>query len=275
MFEKLSDSKKKKLPTNYLNSVSEKLEEVEDRIASVILFGSYARGDSTNVSDVDILVVFKDNAPDSVVSEVDKILTELENRYDYTERPEGFLENLIYSLKRKTGMFVSHFICKESDLKNRDFPEIFSTEKFFSKLIAPADLVLNNLSQDGIALYGKPISQNLNRPISTGSMIKSLFMNLLTALGSAIIAPFYKKTMEISTEAVKWSLLAAHQFITRRSVGVEESIKFLKKHDIYSSETLEEFKSLREQLRENPLFIFKVPVLVIKIHLEALKHYKG
>ncbi len=272
MFKEIKQVKESKRTSEYLSSVDEKLEEVEEKIVSVILFGSYARGDNTEMSDVDLLIVFKDNVPDRLLSEMDEILTEMEKRYNYAEKPNGFLEKLIYSLKRKTGMFVSHFICKEEDLRRKDFSKIFSTEKFLSSVIAPSDLVLNNMEQDGIALYGKPMTRNLKQPIEVGSMIKSLFMNSLTAIGSAIIAPFYKKTTELSTEAVKWSLLSIHQFLTQRSGGVNEAISFLKRKGIYTSETLEEFKSLRNHLRENPLFIFKVPPLIIKLHLEAIKH---
>ncbi len=272
MFKEIKEGSKRKLPSKYLNAVDEKLEKIEDRIAAVILFGSFARGDNTEMSDVDLLIIFKDSAPDALVSEMDGILTKMENRYNYLEQPDGFLEKLIYSLKRKTGMYVSHFVCKEEDIQNRDFSKIFSTERFLSSLIAPADLVMNNMGEDGIALYGKPLNKKLKQPIRINSIVKSLLMNLLTALGSAVIAPFYKKTTELSTEAVKWSLLSIHQFLTQRSGGVNEAISFLKEHGIYTSETLEEFKSLRNRLRENPRFIFKVPPLIIKLHLEAIKH---
>lgn len=272
MLKKIKEIEKNRLPSNYLSTVDKKLEKIEEKIASVILFGSFARGDNTQISDVDLLIVFKDNAPNTLISGMDKTLTKIENKYDYIEQPEGLLEKLIYSLKRKTGMFVSHFVCKEEDIRKRNFSKMFSTEKFFSSLIAPADLVLNNMGEDGIALYGKPLNKSLKKSIKIGSMVKSLFMNLLTALGSAVISPFYKKTTELSTEAVKWSLLATHQFLTQQSGGVNEAIKFLKKHDIYTSETLEEFKSLRNRLRENPLFIFKVLPLIIKMHFEAIKH---
>jgi len=223
------------------------------------------------MSDVDLLIVFKDNVPESSISKVDDKLTEIEKEYNYIKPPDGILEELIYSLKRKTGMFVSHFICKERDLKEKDFSKIFSTEKIMSSLIAPSNLVLNNMTNDGTILYGKNPIEGLQQPVSILSMVKSLIMNLMTSIGSAVIAPFYKKSTELSTEALKWSLLAMHQYLTENSEGVNEVISFLKHHDIYTSETLEEFKSLREKLQENPVFIFKVPPIIVKLHFQAIK----
>lgn len=258
--------------SRYLNSVGKELENIEEKVASVILFGSLARGDNTEMSDVDLLIVFKDEVPDSIITEIDNSLTEIEKDYNYVKPPEGILEELIYALKRKTGMFVSHFVCKKKDIKETDFAKIFSTEKVMSSLIAPSTLVLNNMTNDGIILYGKNLIGEFKQPVSIHSMVKSLIMNLMTSIGSTIIAPFYERSTEISTEALKWSLLASNQYLTEESEGVNEVIRFLKKQGIYSSETLEEFKALREKLRENPVFIFKVPPMVVKLHLQAIKH---
>ncbi len=223
------------------------------------------------MSDVDLLIVFKDEVPQDFISKIDNSLTEIEKDYNYVKSPEGILEELIYSLKRKTGMFVSHFVCKERDIEERDFSEIFSTEKIMSSLIAPSNLVLNNMTSDGVILYGKNIIEKFKQPVSILSMVKSLIMNLMTSIGSAIIAPFYKKSTELSTEALKWTLLATNQYLTETSEGANEVIQFLKNQGIYSSETLEEFKALREKLQENPVFIFKVPPIIVKLHFQAIK----
>lgn len=274
MFNKTKELEESQQSSEYLTSVARELEKMEEKISSVILFGSFARGDNTEFSDLDLLIVFKNNTSEKLISNINKKLTELENRYDFLDQPEGVLEKLIFSLKRKTGMSVSHFVCKEEDVKKRNIPEIFSTEKYLSYLIAPGDLVLNNIGEDGIVLYGKPLTKELPKPVEISSMLKSLIMNFSTATGSLAIAPFYQNALQLSSEAVKWSLLAIHQFLTQRSGGVEEAINFLKKYEVYNSKTLEEFKSLRTHPRDNPLFIFKAPLLIIMLHFEAIK-YRG
>lgn len=274
MFNKTKELEESQQSSEYLTSVARELEKIEEKISSVILFGSFARGDNTEFSDLDLLIVFKNNTSEEIISNINKTLTELENRHDFFEQPEGILEKLIYSLKRRTGMSVSHFVCKEEDIKKRNFCEMFSTDKYLSFLIAPGDLVLNNIGEDGIVLYGKPLTKELPRPVEISSMLKSLIMNLSTATGSLAIAPFYQNALKLSAEAVKWSLLAIHQYLTQRSGGVEEAISYLKKYEVYDSKTLEEFKSLRTQPRDNPLFIFKAPSLIIKLHFEAIK-YRG
>ena len=78
--EKLNKTEKKAI-----NELIEKLKETYgDNLVKVILYGSKARGNSTQDSDIDVMVILKDY--DRWEDEFDKIFDfvyEIEERYDY------------------------------------------------------------------------------------------------------------------------------------------------------------------------------------------------
>lgn len=276
MFAEFGELKGNKRASNYLKAVISELKKVEEKVVSVILFGSLAKGGTTKLSDVDLLVVLDDESTPGLISKIDETLTKIENEYGYGESPEGFTEKLVFCVKRRTGMFVSHFVCRERDFKDKDFPEIFSTEKFLSSLIAPGDLVLNNLGQEGKILYGKNLLDDLDR-LATGvsSLIRSLLMNLLTAISTVLILPFYRKATELSAEVIKWSLLAVHQYMTRHTGRVDDAINLLNRLGFYDPDVLDRLKYLRSHMEEDPLFVFKAPQVVIGIHMKGLSQRRG
>jgi predicted nucleotidyltransferase len=58
--------------TNYLFEMSRKIKEkFGDKVERIVLFGSYARGDYSAESDIDILVVVRD---DSIENDIRKVI---------------------------------------------------------------------------------------------------------------------------------------------------------------------------------------------------------
>ncbi|WP_456421086.1 nucleotidyltransferase family protein [Thermococcus sp.] len=91
-----------------LREVKEKLAEIlGDDLVEVILFGSYARGEAREDSDVDVLVVVK-KLPDLEEEwEIGELMTDLVLRYGvvfsiitYPHKPEMFQDPLIMAVAR-------------------------------------------------------------------------------------------------------------------------------------------------------------------------------
>ena len=92
-----------------LREVKEKLEEIlGDDLVEVILFGSYARGEAREDSDVDVLVVVKKLPDREEEWEIGELMTDLVLRYGvvfsliiYPEKPEMVYDPLIINARRE------------------------------------------------------------------------------------------------------------------------------------------------------------------------------
>lgn len=91
-----------------LREVKEKLEEIlGDDLVEVILFGSYARGEAREDSDVDVLVVVKKLPDREEEWEIGELMTDLVLRYGvvfsiitYPQKPEMFQDPLIMAVAK-------------------------------------------------------------------------------------------------------------------------------------------------------------------------------
>ncbi|WP_457742717.1 nucleotidyltransferase domain-containing protein [Thermococcus sp.] len=92
-----------------LREVKEKLREIlGDDLVDVILFGSYARGEAKEDSDVDVLVVVKRWPDREKEWEIDELMTDLVLKHGvvfsliiYSQRPGMFHDPLIMAVKRE------------------------------------------------------------------------------------------------------------------------------------------------------------------------------
>ncbi len=88
--------------------------EYGNRLVNVILFGSQARGDATPESDIDVMIVLKDEVnPFAEIDRTGRIASELSLKYDtlvsrtflseqeYRQKQSSFLFNV-----RREGVFV-------------------------------------------------------------------------------------------------------------------------------------------------------------------------
>lgn len=96
-----------------LREVKERLREIlGDDLVEVILFGSYARGEAREDSDVDVLVVVKRWPDPEEEWEIGELMTDLVLKYGvvfsiitYPQKPEMFHDPLIIAA-RKEGVKV-------------------------------------------------------------------------------------------------------------------------------------------------------------------------
>jgi uncharacterized protein len=104
------DKIKDKLIGKILSDVSHCLESIySNKLKDIILIGSHARGDSTDGSDIDILILLED---------MDDPISEMENYFD-----------AIWELDLKYDTLISIIPLKDEDYKNRNTPLILNARK--------------------------------------------------------------------------------------------------------------------------------------------------
>ncbi|MEM2900801.1 MAG: nucleotidyltransferase domain-containing protein, partial [Thermoplasmata archaeon] len=192
----------------FLDELSNALENYEDKIVSIILFGSLVKGGHSALSDVDMIIVVKDEISDSQISEIEEKVRVIEEKNEYRTKPiekrsisERFVSRLGSFVELRTGMFVSHFICRRKDFLDANFAKIFNTTPVVTELLAPSSLVLSGVLSHAKTIYGEELLNKVKRPeFGLVDILKSLIMNFLLSLGSLFLYIFHSSAGKFAFE---------------------------------------------------------------------------
>ncbi|MHA1669418.1 MAG: hypothetical protein ACTSV5_02445 [Promethearchaeota archaeon] len=254
-----------------------------NKIVSIILFGSQRPDqENTSVSDCDLLFIFKNRVSNWHIRDIEKYFIALEIKHDFRDAKSGILHYMLSVLQNTTGMFVSHFLTKERFWKDMIFHKIFRVNRVFSAIFAPKNIVLGNVIQNSIILYGddlrRVIKPNIHASIS--EMLRSMMMNLFISFFSILIGPVrVLNGMKYQLEAIKWSLKASNFYcfgdtepllqIIDRFVSFEKTKKQEKTRQFFT-----DFLSLRDTPLNSFRFMARCPIRILKIHGKAIVYRK-
>lgn len=252
---------------DYVSAVLKCAQDFGSLVVSVIAFGSYVKGDLSESSDVDLLVIVSDSSAPNKIMELDTKLTEIQKHFGFVEPPRSFSAKFLNFISRQTGMFVSHFICKESDFINLDFAQIFRTNKLLTSLLAPKGLVLSGLLYHANTLYGKDLLKKVS-PVRVNftDLLKSMLMNMLLAFGALVLSLYKpKEAIRFSMESIKWGMYSTYYYALRRSDKLSQIADQFIDYEIAWSH-INRMMQLRDQIKVDKKFIFLSPLYSVLIH---------
>jgi len=253
----------------YINALVRFIDRLTNhKLESVILFGSYVRGECAKNSDLDILFVLSDDVAERVLRLIKKIffILSLKERNNNV----SVLDKILLAIESETGMFVSGFVSRLSELLNMNFSKVFNTNPILSKLLATTRIIFANLMKNYKVLFGKNVLQMLSKQIIEPvplEVVKSLIMNVILSLGAFFIA-FKKDTIKYSLEAVKWSLMA-FCYSLKIPPSIYKAVKILLSFGLKTLQQI--FLPSRIYGKYNPILFVLSPYLVLRIHLLSLK----
>jgi predicted nucleotidyltransferase len=275
---------------NYINDAVAiiKKEIGIEGIVSIILFGSQLslnenHGESTKLSDCDLLIIFKDGVSNNLIRKIENFFVALEHKHNFREENTTLVNKMADVINQSTGMFVSHFLTKRKHWENVIFHKIFKVNKLISNVLAPKKIVLCNMVTNSDILYGLDLREVVkNRiEISPLDMIKSICMNLIISLfviPLSLLKSFNSPKYQL--EAVKWALKASNYYAFKDSKSLDATIKrfiFLEKSE-GNKRRAEKFYRKFLSLRKNPYvdlgFTLQSPFRIIKIHLMGIQRAK-
>jgi hypothetical protein len=190
---------------------------------ALFLFGSlsHARDNANCVdgtSDVDLLVIVKDevsNQARKAWPELDALQQLFAN--NASKRP-GIIPSILRVVERQTGMHESIFLTRERDFKEVRFSSIFKTNKILSWLLAPASIVFGSALCHMTRVHGNVAIEAAVRSMRSTigqvkhvlpDLVRSLLMNVILAMGAAVLLPVTRRATRYAVEATKWSMYAA------------------------------------------------------------------
>ena len=254
-----------------------------NKILSMILFGSQrAKSEVTEVSDCDLLIIFKDRVSNHHIKEIEKYFIALKIKHKFREYNTKLTRKILGVIQQTTGIFVSHFLTKRKYWEEGNFHKIFRVNRVFSAAFAPRNIVLGNVLSNSTTLYGDDLRDKLRSKlrITFIEMIKSTIMNLMISFFSIIISLFRKlDPTKYQLEAIKWALKASNFYcyrdaetletITKRFISFERP-RFQKRAQRFYSK----FIHLRKAPLEDMNFMLRCPLRIVRIHLKAIAYQK-
>lgn len=266
----LDPSLRRNLPDGgaaFLDELSNELDE--EHVRSVLLFGSVVAGEATNHSDIDLLIVLEDAAPDAYAETLRAACSELAAQYlgisNYANDPLGRV------IDRQTGMFRSGFVTRECDVRAGDFPAIFNTSRV-AHLLAPWRSVLAGVFETAVSIYGPAVRPSWDRvahPLSRSvrELARDWLMTFLLALpqlGYALVSP---RAIHYSLEAYKWTVYTcAYHVSGSPASGLADALDAVPSLSPYDRW----FRSLRDEPRTALSFLLLTPLAVSLVHLAAI-----
>jgi predicted nucleotidyltransferase len=254
-----------------------------NKILSMILFGSQrAKSEVTEVSDCDLLIIFKDRVSNHHIKEIEKYFMALEIKHKFREYNTKLTKKILGVIQQTTGIFVSHFLTKRKYWEERNFHKIFRVNRVFSAAFAPRNIVLGNVLSNSTNLYGEDLRNKLKSKIQITfiEMIKSTVMNLMISFFSIVISLFRKlDPTKYQLEAIKWALKASNFYCYRDVENLDAIIeRFISFEKPRSQKRAKKFFNKFMYLRKAPLddmnFMLRCPIRIIKIHLKAITYQK-
>lgn len=262
---------------NYIKEVVGTTEALlgKDSIHAVMLFGSVPNGETTKLSDVDLIILTKNLVSNRKLKEIKPFLIRIVIKHKYLNYNPSWDAKILHAIERRTGMFCSIFVTNLEAWENKKFSSIFSTSKILTQIIAPNKIVLDSMKAGSTILYNADEIdlQPSESEYSFFQIIKSLILNLLMSLGTLFLLVINKKYVKYMLESIKWSIRCCDFYRTRKTRPLSKIILEFHKLGV-SRDFLQKFLYLRNYPTQDLLFSLKVPYNIIKIHLKTLKYHK-
>ena len=188
----------------------------KDIVLAIGVFGSISRGTADEFSDVDLLIIYKDNISSKTRNLVYQNLLYLENVYGFRRPRTTFQNAFFYALMQTTGTFKSIFFTSRQAWREQNFIKIFQVN-FIARLFVHQTSILNailpdlkwvwinkTLNYDPTFIIKKEVTFiSFNR-----EMVRSFIVTLFLSLGALFITPVSRESTKFSVEAIKWCLLS-------------------------------------------------------------------
>ncbi|TFG04881.1 MAG: nucleotidyltransferase domain-containing protein [Promethearchaeota archaeon] len=256
----------------YLHKLIQVLEKtLGDRVHSIIMFGSLVKGYATKVSDADILIIVSDDCTKREITFLNRLIMAFEVKFKYLIPPRGIVSQILYSVDKSTGMFISHFIVRKKDFINGNFAKTFQVNRLVAKVLAPNEIVYGSVLCRAKVVFGHDlISERIFSKVRRTQLLKSILMNLVTSLLALCIFPITKRATLYEMESAKWSMLAAYYYVKHDSPQLPILLKYFIERDI-SANYVKRWMSLRSFYQPDFKFGMLTPLNILKIHIGALK----
>jgi len=257
----------------YLQELARTCAAIEQPPVSVILFGSAARGGFSSVSDVDLLIVVRDDTTPEDQRRLRSAVTRLEIAHGF--RPARPPRRMQARIERAVGHLFSCFICTRGDLISGDVARILNLRTWEAPFVGR--IILATIVASAVTAWGEDLLPEVPAPpVRRRDVFKALFGLSCQVVLIVEAFPVLPDATKYAMGVLKHSLHSCFFCYQHRTAPLEEEIDFFTPR-LGRSRTFEELLSLRRQYRKSIGFVIRCLPTIVRLHLRTARdnHYPG
>jgi len=180
-----------------------------DNLVSMMVFGSYARGDHNPNSDVDLIVVVKEKT-DELIDRLARL------EYEISIRTKKWVDHQASKFLNAIGFKKNIFLFDEVEFKKKKFN--FCDSKFLAKLLIPKGIIWSAIKRDGKVVCGKNLL-NFKPKISFWDKIKAPLPGIGACFIAAFLVLFAKdKAIQLAQTGLRWTYMNVTGVLRRSDI---------------------------------------------------------
>jgi predicted nucleotidyltransferase len=238
------------------------------QLVSVILFGSAATGGfSGPASDVDLLLVLRDDASREDRRRLRDDVARLEAHYGFREvspRPRGALEEFVERIMANVRSF---FVCTRGDLLSGHVARMLDLRPMQALFVDRA--VIPSIVASAVTVWGEELLAHIPMPPIRRFDVFMAFQGLLSqVLLSAAVFPMLPGATKYAMGALKRSVHNCFFCYHARTAPLEEEVEFFQRR-LGPSRTLAQLIALRREYRRSFPFVVRCIPTLARLHLRT------
>ncbi|QKQ98612.1 hypothetical protein GKQ38_03765 [Candidatus Nanohaloarchaea archaeon] len=259
----LSDLQLPERTREYLEELSEVVERYE--VSSVQAYGSGVRGEVSESSDLDLLLVLEGNPDKEVIQQVEKEIADFERQFfDVSSRQ--------YWFERAAGIFVWTQVTSQERLKKPVHHRIFGLPFFVDYFIAD-EVLLKGIFGQMKSIYGSELDIEWLGKLEPerhwpSQLFGSMFNSMLLAVPQPVYRIFSQRAVDYAMEAQKMSYYNCYALTTGNAPELEEATEIVPS---FSGQKKLFFKAREDRLHRPYLFTLNALANIPLQHLWVLK----
>lgn len=254
----------------YLDALSAVLPE--EHVRSVLVYGSAVRGEIDAASDLDLLIVLREETPSPVVDQVRTAVRRLNDEERETDqRVERWIEPLI-------GLFSWGHVTTEERLSAPSFAKIFGAPRIADWLI-PWRIVLYSICSELEPIYGEEIEIGWLDDIHPSQRwgrewVKSFLTAFLFTAVPVLYQLVSRRAIDYAQSGYKASLEGCELLVSGQDSSIAAGISHVA-GDAHIHTLFRRVRHGTASPADRLAFILLAPLGVAAHHLQALRHRFG
>ncbi len=194
-----------------LRNLSIRLKRIlKDNLISMIVFGSYARGDYNKDSDVDLIVVVKRKTR-KVINQLNKL------EYELSIKANNWVDLQSSKFLNLIGFKKNIFLFDEKEFNKKSFN--FCDSRLLSKLLIPKGLIWTNIKREGKIVFGKNLLKRLKPKITIWDKIKAPLPGVGACVIASLLFLFNKeKAINLAQTGLRWTYMNVQGILYRSEI---------------------------------------------------------
>jgi hypothetical protein len=238
---------------------------------SLVLFGSVASGNSSSLSDVDLIVVLPDGTTPNTMGRLREEIALLEVRFGFRPTQSTDSSGWRSRVERAAGHLFPCCVCTRGQLLSGDVAAVLGLRRWEAPFVDR--ILLASIIASAVTIAGEDLVPHIPIPaIRQADVFKALFTFVCQIVLSVAVFPVLSDATKFAMGALKHSVRSCYFCYRRCSAPLTEEIAFLNQR-FGVSRTLMDLLALRRQYRPSFWFILRCFPTVVSLQVRTARDF--